>query len=64
VSARLAIGDFSRMTHLSVIALRHYHEVGLLTGPIREQYLVTQFDTDDESGLRTEVCWPVRPGGT
>jgi DNA-binding transcriptional MerR regulator len=28
--ARVAIGDFSRMTHLSVPALRHYHEVGLL----------------------------------
>ena len=28
---RLAIGDFSRMTHLSVKALRHYHDVGLLT---------------------------------
>jgi len=27
---RLSIGDFSRMTHLSVKALRHYHEVGLL----------------------------------
>lgn len=27
---RLAIGDFSRMTHLSVKALRHYHEVGVL----------------------------------
>src|SRR6478672_1637778 len=27
---RLAIGDFSRMTHLSVVTLRHYHEVGLL----------------------------------
>ncbi|HEX6685048.1 MAG TPA: MerR family transcriptional regulator [Candidatus Limnocylindrales bacterium] len=27
---RLAIGDFSRMTHLSVKALRHYHELGLL----------------------------------
>jgi DNA-binding transcriptional MerR regulator len=26
----LPIGDFSRMTHLSVKALRHYHEVGLL----------------------------------
>jgi DNA-binding transcriptional MerR regulator len=31
MSVRLAIGDFSRMTHLSVITLRHYHEVGLLT---------------------------------
>jgi DNA-binding transcriptional MerR regulator len=28
--ARVTIGDFSRMTHLSVPALRHYHEVGLL----------------------------------
>jgi DNA-binding transcriptional MerR regulator len=27
---RLTIGDFSRMTHLSVKALRHYHEIGLL----------------------------------
>lgn len=27
---RLAIGDFSRMTHLSVKALRHYHDMGLL----------------------------------
>jgi DNA-binding transcriptional MerR regulator len=26
----LSIGDFSRMTYLSVKALRHYHEVGLL----------------------------------
>ncbi len=26
----LTIGDFSRMTHLSVKALRHYHDVGLL----------------------------------
>jgi DNA-binding transcriptional MerR regulator len=27
---RIAIGDFARMTHLSVKALRHYHDVGLL----------------------------------
>lgn len=26
----LAIGDFSRTTHLSVKALRHYHDIGLL----------------------------------
>ena len=30
MTTRLAIGDFSRMTYLSVKALRHYHEVGLL----------------------------------
>ena len=30
VTPLLSIGDFSRMTHLSVKALRHYHDVGLL----------------------------------
>jgi DNA-binding transcriptional MerR regulator len=30
MSVRLTIGDFSRMTHLSIKALRHYHDVGLL----------------------------------
>jgi DNA-binding transcriptional MerR regulator len=30
VGTWLAIGDFSRMTHLSVKALRHYHDIGLL----------------------------------
>src|SRR3984957_12616330 len=28
--AMLAIGEFSRITHLSIRTLRHYHEVGLL----------------------------------
>jgi DNA-binding transcriptional MerR regulator len=30
VSALLSIGEFSRLTHVSVKALRHYHDVGLL----------------------------------
>src|SRR5215467_5457013 len=30
MAVRLGIGDFSRMTHLSVKALRHYHDLGLL----------------------------------
>jgi len=30
VPAGLTVGDFSRITHLSVKTLRHYHEVGLL----------------------------------
>jgi DNA-binding transcriptional MerR regulator len=29
-TVRIAIGDFSRMTQLSIKALRHYHEVGVL----------------------------------
>jgi DNA-binding transcriptional MerR regulator len=28
-------------------------------GPIREDYVVGAFDTDDEARHRTEVCWPV-----
>jgi DNA-binding transcriptional MerR regulator/effector-binding domain-containing protein len=30
-------------------------------GPIREYYLVSPADTDDEQELRTEVCWPIHP---
>src|SRR5262249_2969673 len=30
VQVRLTIGDFARMTHLSVKALHHYHDQGLL----------------------------------
>jgi DNA-binding transcriptional MerR regulator/effector-binding domain-containing protein len=30
VQASLAIGDFSRATHLSIKTLRHYHDLGLL----------------------------------
>src|SRR6202050_1937831 len=30
VGMSVTIGDFSRMTHLSVKTLRHYHSVGLL----------------------------------
>jgi effector-binding domain-containing protein len=33
-------------------------EIGV-DGPIREHYLVTEFDTDDENNYVTEVCWPV-----
>jgi len=29
MEANLGIGDFSRMTLVSVKALRHYHEIGL-----------------------------------
>jgi DNA-binding transcriptional MerR regulator len=42
MSVRLSIGEFSRMTHLSIKALRHYHDVGLL-GPA---------DVDPQSGYR------------
>src|SRR5215475_2132050 len=48
VSSLLGIGDFSRMTFLSVKALRHYHDVGLLLpaeidpGTGYRRYAITQ----------------------
>jgi DNA-binding transcriptional MerR regulator len=30
MTTKLSIGDFSRMTYLSVKALRHYHDIGVL----------------------------------
>jgi DNA-binding transcriptional MerR regulator len=33
-------------------------EIGV-DGPIREHYLVSAFDTDDETRHVTEVCWPI-----
>jgi len=30
MSRNVSVGDFARMTHLSVKTLRHYHDVGLL----------------------------------
>ena len=42
MSTLLSIGDFSRMTFLSVKALRHYHEVGLLPPA----------EIDDDTGYR------------
>jgi DNA-binding transcriptional MerR regulator len=34
----LTIGEFSRMTHLSVKALRHYHDVGVLEPAVIDRY--------------------------
>jgi DNA-binding transcriptional MerR regulator len=42
VEPTLAIGDFSRATHLSVKMLRHYHEIGLLAPT----------DVDPDTGYR------------
>jgi DNA-binding transcriptional MerR regulator len=36
--ARLSIGDFSRMTYLSVKALRRYHDMGLLVPAVVDPY--------------------------
>jgi hypothetical protein len=41
----VSIGDFARMTHLSVKALRHYHEVGVLKPAALDGYTVSQVPT-------------------
>jgi DNA-binding transcriptional MerR regulator len=46
MSSTLAIGDFSRATHLSVKMLRHYHEIGLLE-PV---------DVDRDTGYRRHAA--------
>src|SRR5918998_1728824 len=42
MSASVAIGEFSRLTHLTVKTLRHYHEQGLLV----------PYAVDEQSGYR------------
>jgi DNA-binding transcriptional MerR regulator len=32
-------------------------------GPVRERYLVDPLDTPDATRWRTEICWPLAPGG-
>jgi effector-binding domain-containing protein len=63
-AAELAVtvheGSFAQLDQ-AYGALRTYvaeRELGV-EGPIREHYLVTYSDTEDESQHRTEVCWPV-----
>jgi len=63
-AAELAItvheGSFSELdqTYGALGMFVAERELGV-DGPIREYYLVSSADTDDESRHRTEVCWPV-----
>lgn len=43
---------------LESYATQHRTRIGV-EGPIRDHYLITGTDTEDESQHRTEVCWPV-----
>ena len=54
---RGAFGDLDR-TYSALGTYVAEREIGV-EGPIRELYLVTPFDTNDESMHITEVCWPV-----
>jgi len=51
MTVRLSIGDFSRMTHLSIKALRRYHELGLLE-PVNVDP-TTGYRSYDTSQVRT-----------
>jgi effector-binding domain-containing protein len=51
------LGDLDQ-TYGALGAYVAEREIGV-DGPIREHYLITEFDTDDESSHITEVCWPV-----
>src|ERR1700722_11486895 len=48
MQARLAIGDFAKMTHLSVKALRHYHDVGVLEPAQVDQWTGYRFYEPDQ----------------
>lgn len=49
----LTIGEFSRMTHLSVKALRHYHDVGVLEPAAIDQYSgYRSYSTDQVSAAQ------------
>ena len=58
MTTAIGIGDFARMTLLSVKALRHYHEVGLLTPAA----------IDPASGYRrydlSQVATAIKPSAT
>ncbi len=43
VGVRLSIGDFSRMTHLSIKALRRYHDMGLLVPANVDRYTAYRY---------------------
>ena len=61
----LAIGEFSRVTHLSIATLRHYHEVGLLAPAHVDQdtgyrrYLLDQVPTAQVILRLRELDMPV-----
>jgi DNA-binding transcriptional MerR regulator/effector-binding domain-containing protein len=63
-AAELAValhrGSFDELDRTYASLGTHVAERELgVDGPIREYYLVSGCDTDDETAHRTEVCWPI-----
>jgi hypothetical protein len=74
MQVNVTIGEFSRMTHLSVKTLRHYppgrtartgrsgrgHQQALgVAGPVRESYLHYRRETADSAAWQTEIGFPI-----
>ena len=51
MQVRLPIGDFAKMTHLSVKALRHYHDVGVLKPAQVDQWSGYRFYDPDQVAI-------------
>ncbi len=51
MAAQLSVGEFSRMTHLTVKTLRHYHEVGLLEPAAIDPATRYRYYTIEQLGL-------------
>jgi DNA-binding transcriptional MerR regulator/effector-binding domain-containing protein len=51
MQVRLPIGDFAKMTHLSVKALRHYHDVGVLEPAQVDQWSGYRFYDPDQVAI-------------
>lgn len=60
LAVALHCGSFGEIDRTYAALGTHVAERELgVDGPIREHYLVSAFDTDDEAAHRTEVCWPI-----
>ena len=53
---KLSIGDFSRMTYLSVKALRHYHDVGVLEPAEIDLSSGYRFYEPNQVGVAQMIC--------
>lgn len=64
-AARMAVavhaGSYGDLDLTYGVLGRHVLDRGIgIEGPLREYYLVSLGDTDDQNDLRTEVCWPIQ----
>ena len=62
IMALLTIGDFSRMTHLSVKALRHYHDMGVLEPAVIDPF--TGYRSYDTSQVPAAQVIPLGIAGS